>query len=82
MGLFKNNCPKANVNRVENRESESETEGGMYINTKKNGKSMRCLIDSGAGMTIMPETCAQGLVGRGVPDLQGTGKKNSQCVWL
>ena len=35
---------------------------------------MRCLIDSGTGMTIMSESCAQGLVGSGVADLLGTGK--------
>ena len=40
-GLFIKDCPKANVNRVKNRESESETEGGMYVNAKINGKSLR-----------------------------------------
>ena len=73
-GHFKKDCPKANVNRVENRESESETEGCMYVNAKINGKSMKCLIDSGAGMTIIPKSCAQGLIVNGVADLRGTGK--------
>ena len=34
-GHYKKDCPKANVNRVENRESESDTEGCMYVNAKK-----------------------------------------------
>ena len=35
---------------------------------------MKCLIDSGAGMTIIPKSCAQGSIVNGVADLRGTGK--------
>ena len=42
------------------------------------------LIDSGARMTIIPESCAQGLVGSGEADLWDTGKtfevKQSVCA--
>ena len=40
-GFFIKDCPKANVNRVENRVSESETECGIYVNAKINDKSLR-----------------------------------------
>ena len=34
---FTKHCPKVNVNRVESRECESETEGCMYVNAKMYG---------------------------------------------
>ena len=46
----------------------------MYVNANIYGKSVKCLIDSDAGMTVIPESCVHSLVGNGVADFVVQGK--------
>jgi len=69
LGHFRKECPKTSIKISEERISRC-----CYLNGLVARRVSRCLLDSGAEMTVVPESWAMNLLKESAVDLQEPAK--------